>query len=66
MERDIDTLLDSHASTAPRVLEALMPEERRQIYKIGRLEVQAGADGSIEVSGPLLMSPEVCTSGSTF
>jgi hypothetical protein len=65
MERDRDALLDSHASMAPGVLEALTPEERHQFYKMGGLEVLADADGSIEVSGPLVMSPEVCTLGST-
>jgi site-specific DNA recombinase len=65
MERDRDALLDSRASMAAGVLEALTPEERHQFYKMGRLEVLTDADGSIEVSGPLVMSPEVCTSGST-
>jgi hypothetical protein len=65
MERDRDALLDSRASMAPGVLEALTPEERHQFYKMGGLEVLADADGSIEVSGPLVMSPKVCTSGST-
>lgn len=65
MERDRDALLDYRGSMAPGVLEALTPEERHQFYKMGRLEMLADTDGSIKVSGPLVMSPEVCTSGST-
>ncbi len=66
VKRDRDTLLDSRANMAQVVFKALTPQERHQLYKMGRLEVLAEADGSIEVFGPLVVSPEVCTSGSTY
>ena len=64
MERYRDAFLDSRASMAPGALEALTPEERHRFYNMGRPEMLEDADGSSKVSGPLVMSPEVCTSAS--
>jgi uncharacterized protein YutE (UPF0331/DUF86 family) len=43
MERDTDLLLES--------LDALSPEERRKVYVILKLTVEALADGSLKMSG---------------
>jgi hypothetical protein len=46
----------------PEALESLAPDERHQIYKMLRLQVLAGADGGIEVTGALGATPVVCHS----
>jgi hypothetical protein len=51
MERDMDMILDSYAALAPEALEALSPEERRRVYVILNLTVEALADGALKVSG---------------
>jgi hypothetical protein len=43
MERDTDLLLES--------LDALSPEERRKVYVILKLTVEALADGNLKMSG---------------
>ncbi len=62
LEQDRDALLEYYAGMVPEALDSLTPEEHRQIYKMLRLEVTAGADGTIEVTGALGASPEVCYS----
>jgi hypothetical protein len=66
MERDRDAILESYADAAPGALDALTSEERHHAYKMGRLGVFADAEGRIEVTGPLVMNPEVCNAGSAF
>ncbi len=66
LERDRDALLEYYAGMVPEALDGLTPEERHQIYKMLKLEVTAGADGTIEVTGALGASPEVCELGSTY
>jgi hypothetical protein len=51
MERDTDLLLESNASLAPEALGALSPEERRKVYVILKLTVEALADGGLKISG---------------
>jgi hypothetical protein len=51
MERDTDLLLASNASLAPEALGALSPEERRKVYVILKLTVEALADGGLKISG---------------
>jgi hypothetical protein len=51
MERDRDLILESYATLAPEALEALCPEERRKVYVILNLTVEALADGSLKISG---------------
>jgi uncharacterized protein involved in exopolysaccharide biosynthesis len=53
LERDRDGLLESYAGMVPEYLDALGPEERHQVYKMLRLRVAVGTDGSIEVKGTL-------------
>jgi hypothetical protein len=50
MERDRDLILESYATFAPEALEALSPEERRKVYVILNLTVEAFADGSLKTS----------------
>jgi hypothetical protein len=50
MERDRVLILESYATFAPEALEALSPEERRKVYVILNLTVEAFADGSLKTS----------------
>ena len=54
LERDKDDLLRYYADTAPEALDNLTPEQRHHIYKMGRFEVLSHADGTIEITGPLV------------
>ncbi|MDQ3966189.1 MAG: hypothetical protein M3246_07035, partial [Actinomycetota bacterium] len=54
LERDRDALLEYYADTAPEALANLTPQQRHHIYKMGRFEVLAHADGTIEITGPLV------------
>jgi hypothetical protein len=51
MERDTDLLLESYATLAPEALDALSPEERRKVYVILKLTVEALTDGGLKISG---------------
>lgn len=51
MERARDALLDDYAHLAPEVLDALTPEERRQVYGMLRLRAVVRMDGTLEVGG---------------
>ncbi|MCA1687698.1 MAG: hypothetical protein LC714_03685 [Actinobacteria bacterium] len=48
-ERDL--ILESYAALAPEALDALSPEERRKVYVILDLTVEAVADGGLKISG---------------
>ncbi len=54
LERDRDALLEYYADTAPEALANLTPQQRHRIYKMGRFDVLAHADGTIEITGPLV------------
>jgi hypothetical protein len=45
---------------APEVLEALTPEERRQVYRMLNLRVAAYPDGSLEVNGTFGKGFDIC------
>ncbi len=51
MERDRDLILESYSALTPEALDALSPEERRKVYVILNLTVEALADGSLKISG---------------
>jgi DNA repair exonuclease SbcCD ATPase subunit len=51
MERDRDLILESYAALAPEALDALSSEERRKVYVILNLTVEALADGGLKMSG---------------
>ncbi|MBA2692544.1 MAG: recombinase family protein [Rubrobacter sp.] len=53
LENGRDALLDSYAAMIPEALEELIPEERREIYQMLRLEVEVAADGTMEARGVL-------------
>jgi hypothetical protein len=53
LERDRDALLESYAEMTPEGLDALTPEERRQVYGMLRLRVEVAADGTMEAQGIL-------------
>src|SRR5688500_6932257 len=53
LERDKDALLESYAQMTPEGLDALTPEERRQVYGMLRLRVEVAADGTMEAQGIL-------------
>ena len=58
LERDRDALLESYAKMTPEALDALTPEERRQVYGMLRLKVEVYADGRMEARG--VLSEDVC------
>jgi hypothetical protein len=45
--------LEHYARMVPEALDALTPEERRQVYGMLRLKVEIAADGAMEVRGVL-------------
>lgn len=51
LEQDRDELLAFLVESAPEALEALVPEDRQQLYKILRLTAVVKPDGSMEISG---------------
>jgi hypothetical protein len=51
MEPDADLIPDSYATLALEALESLSPEERRKVYVILNLTVEALADGALKISG---------------
>jgi hypothetical protein len=52
LEGDKETLLENYTRMAPEKLEALAPEECRQLYKMLQLKVVAHVDGPVEVEMP--------------
>src|SRR5215204_3344534 len=53
LERDRDALLESYAEMTPDALDAIKPEERRQVYGMLRLRVEVAADGTMVARGIL-------------
>ena len=49
LEQGVPVLLDSLEAEAPEALDSLTPEQRRQWYKMLRLEAPVYADGRVEV-----------------
>jgi site-specific DNA recombinase len=58
LERDREALLESYAEMTPEALDALTPEERRQVYGMLRLRVEVAADGTMEAQG--ILSENLC------
>jgi hypothetical protein len=50
LERDRDVLLEAYAGATPEILEGLEPAERHRVYRMLRLEVLIGLDGSLNGS----------------
>jgi hypothetical protein len=59
-ERDKERLLESHATFAPEALAALDPEERRTVYSMLGLCVEALPDKSLKVRGAFGEESLVC------
>jgi site-specific DNA recombinase len=53
LKRNRDALLERYANITAEALEELLPEERNKLYKVLRLRVVLGDDGTPEVSGVL-------------
>lgn len=60
MERDRDALLDGYARMATEALDALMPEERCQVYRMLRLRAVVRMDGTLEVGGTFGQGGVLC------
>src|SRR5215216_8018668 len=68
LETNRDALLESYAGMMPEALDSLASEERSQVYRMLRLEVEISADGTMQAQGVLSVVPPVCENGvaSTF
>jgi DNA repair exonuclease SbcCD ATPase subunit len=51
LKRDRDALIEAYANITAEALEELSPEERNKLYKMLKLRVVVGDDGTPEVSG---------------
>ncbi len=51
LKRDAEALMEHYASLVPEAFDALTPEERHHVYKMLRLKIVGGPEGSLEVSG---------------
>jgi hypothetical protein len=65
IERDRDLILETYATLAPEALDSLSPEERRKVYVILNLTVEALVDGSLKISGAFGEEPPVWESDRT-
>jgi DNA repair ATPase RecN len=65
LQRDRDTLLESYAGMVSEELDDLTSEERHRVYRILRMHVVAHTDETLEVTGALSSSLEVCNSEPT-
>ncbi len=65
MERDRDILLEQYEGLAPDALDTLTPEERQEFYKILKLRVTVGVDGTLEATGAFFEGAVFCLSPST-
>ena len=60
LERDKELLLDSYTTRAPDALDSLGPEERRTVYSMLGLRVDALPDKSLRVRGAFGEENVVC------
>ncbi len=65
LERDKERLLESYATLAPEALEALDSEERRTVYSMLGLCVEALPDKSLKIRGAFEEESLVCHHGRT-
>ena len=59
LKGDRDTILETYADLTIEALDALSPEQRNRLYKMLKLNVVLGDDGTPEVSGALRGSLEI-------
>lgn len=60
LEKNRDALLSSLMGMVPEALDALTPEEHRQVYKMLKLRVAVYPDSSLEVSGAFGEGANIC------
>jgi hypothetical protein len=65
MERDSGLILGSYATLAPEALDSFSPKERRRVYVILNLTVEALVDDSLKISGAFGEEPPVWESDRT-
>jgi hypothetical protein len=65
LERDKERILESYATLAPEVLEALDPEERHTVYSMLGLCVEALPDKSLRIRGAFGEESLVCQNDRT-
>jgi hypothetical protein len=53
MRRDKDNLLANMVEMAPRLIDALVSEEKHRIYGMLGLQITSAGDGSLEIVGNL-------------
>ena len=59
LERDRDSLLESHAGLLPEAIDALGSEERSRVYRMIGMEARLEPDGSFEISGDVMSFSKV-------
>jgi hypothetical protein len=59
LERDKTALLETSAGMAPSCIDDLTPEERNRIYKMLRLRCVLRPNAPVELSGSVMVGPEV-------
>ena len=65
LERDKELLLNSYAARAPEALDSLGAEERRTVYSMLGLRIEALPDKSLRVQGALGKEHLVCQNDRT-
>jgi hypothetical protein len=60
LERDKELLLESYAARLPEALDSLEPEERRTVYSMLGLRVEALPDKSLKIRGAFGEENLVC------
>jgi hypothetical protein len=60
LERDKDLLLEYYATRVPEALDSLVPEERRTVYSMLGLRVEALPDKSLRIRGAFGKENSVC------
>lgn len=68
--RDRDAVMETYAGRVPAALAVVTPEKRNQVYRVLRLRVSVGTDGTPAVSGEFVIpqdtSPDVCSIERTY
>ena|SRR5215208_2977536 len=54
LERDRDSLLESHVGLVPEAIDGLGSEERHRVYRMIGMKAYLTADGSFELSGDVM------------
>ena len=60
LEHDCEALMERYTGTVSEDIDLLSSEERHHVYKLLKLRVDLGTDGTLEVSGVWVEVPKVC------